>query len=183
MTDLSIEDKEYSRIEVLKYEYLFSVRPSRYLAVVNRNCEILYNLDLGNCSQEDIFELHYYMPYTFIETNARVLFGKGVELGKPIHMSFERDKEDYIRQLIKEWTVSRNKDRTLDKVEAKKPKTESAYKRITKKVLEECKALRDSGKPWKDIQTLLRDYDPSLLKDKGMKFIAKQSVWVATHLT
>ena len=177
MTDFtSLEDKEYSRTEVLKYECMYSVRPSRYLAVVNRNCEILYNIDLGNCCQEEIFDLHYYMPYTFIESNARVLFGKGVELGKPIHMTFERDKEDYIAKLLKEWTLSRNKDRTLEKVEGKKPKTESKYQRITKKVLQECKALRDSGKSWTDITTSLRDYDPKILKDRGISFIAKQNL-------
>jgi hypothetical protein len=172
---LSQEDKEYSRTEVLKYEYLYSVRPSRYLAVVNRNCEILYNIDLGNCSQEDIFELHYYMPYTFIESNARVLFGKGVDLGKPIHMAFERDKEDYITKLLKEWTVSRNKDRTLDKVEGSKPKAESKYKRVNKATLIECKALRDSGKSWDVILQTMRDYDPKLLKSRGIQFIAKHN--------
>lgn len=176
MTDLSLEDNEYSLIEVLKYEYNFSVRPSRYLAVVNRNCEILYNIDLGNCCQEEIFDLHYYMPYTFIESNARVLFGKGVDLGKPIHMTFERDKEDYIAKLLKEWTLSRNKDRTLEKVEGKKPKAESKYKRVNKKVLEECRSLRDSGKSWTDITTTLREYDPKLLKDRGIAFIAKQNL-------
>ena len=172
---------EYSRTEVLKYEYLYSVRPSRYLAVVTPMCEVLYSIDLGNCSQEDINELTAYMSYTFIESNARHIFGKGVEIGKPIHMKFEHDRQGYFLQLLKEWTVSRNKDRTLEKVEAKKPKVESKYKRINKKVLEECKSLRDSGKPWDVILQTMRDYDPKLLKSRGIQFIAKQSVW-AIHL-
>lgn len=159
-----------------QYDRNFSVRPDRYLAVVNNSCEVLYSIDLGNCSHEDINELSAYMSYTFIESNARVLFGKGVEIGKPIQMRFEHDRYSYFLQLLKEWTASRNKDRTLEKIEAKKPKTESKYKRINKKILNECKALRDSGKSWSDITTLLREYDPILLKSKGMAYIAKHNL-------
>ena len=165
---------EYADTEVLKYEYSYSVRPSRYLSVVTPMCEVIYSIDLGNCSQEDINELTAYMPYTFIESNARTLFGKGVEIGKPIHMKFEHDRHGYFLQLLKEWTVSRNKDRTLDKVESKKAKPISKYKKITKKVLEECKSLRDSGKSWKEIISSKPDYDPKLLQTKGMAYIAKQ---------
>jgi len=62
-----------------------------------------------------------------------------------------------------------------------KTKPISKYKKITKSTLIECKALRDSGKSWKEIVALLGQYDPKLLQTKGMAFIAKLSVW-AIHL-
>lgn len=167
---------EYADIEVLKYEHNYSVRPNRYAAVVTSMVEVPYTVDLGNCSQEDINELTVYLHHNFVESSARQLFAKGADLGKAIRLSKLEDREAYIATLIKEWNKARNANKTLAKVEAKRPKAESKYKRVTVKVLAECKALREQGKSWSDITTTLREYDPVQLKTKGMAFIAKSSL-------
>lgn len=171
-----LSEDEYSDIEVLKYEYNYSIRANRYLTIVSPSLHVVYKVDLGNGSYEDLNDLPFYVDDTvWIESDERNLFGKSPSLGKVIRMTDTQTKTEYIDALLKEWTKAKKKNRTLDAVESKRPKTTSKYKRITKSVLEECKQLRDSGQSWDTITSTLREYNPKDLKERGIKFIAKEN--------
>lgn len=173
-----LTDDDYEKCNRLRYDEPFSVRDGRYLLVTNTMCEEVYLVDLGNATQEDIMELSVYVStdYVFIESNLRRLFGTKEEVKHPIRVTFEKNKEEYIDTLLKEWNKAKKKGRTFQEVKAKQPKKQSKHKRITVSILKECAKFRDEGKSWQDILTTMREYDPVQLKTKGMAFIAKSSL-------
>jgi hypothetical protein len=158
--NVELTDEDYAKCEVLKYEYPFSVRAGRYVVVTNQMCETYYTVDLGNATQEDIYELNAYKYeecWRFIESNVRNLFARNVaDLNKPLHLLFETDKEKYITTLLDEWNKAKRKGRTLAAVAAKSPVKKSKWARITKAVLKECAELRAKNVSWQTICDTLR---------------------------